>query len=556
MAWWHGAVAYQIYPRSFADSNGDGIGDLRGIINHLDHLVALGVDVVWLSPVYRSPMDDNGYDICDYYDVDPSLGTLADLDELTTALHERGLKLVMDMVINHTSDEHPWFVESRDPASPKRDWYVWRPARPGTEPGTPGAEPTNAGSGFGGSAWAYDPLSGEYYLHIFSRKQPDLDWENPAVRAELYTMMRWWVDRGVDGFRLDVINLISKTYPAVDGPPGPDGLCYALSQVANGPRLHEYLAEMNREVGFTEKDLFIVGETPGIDVALARSFTDPDARELGMVFTFEHVEVDQGATKWEPVALKLTALKATLAEYQYGLEQAGWNSLYLENHDQPRSVSRYGDDSPAFRVASAKTLATTLHLLRGTPYVYQGQELGMTNAGLTDIDDYNDLESVNFYHLAAAMGLPHEALLGLIASRSRDNARTPMCWDASARAGFTTGTPWLRVNANHTEINVAAEIADPGSVFHHYRALIGLRHDFEVVRHGRFDLLLADDEALFCFTRTLGEEQLLVVANWTSAPQAWPSALPGVEQAALLLGTHPSGGLDLAAWESRVYRLA
>jgi oligo-1,6-glucosidase len=556
MAWWHSAVAYQIYPRSFADSNGDGIGDLRGIINHVDHLVELGVDVVWLSPVYRSPMDDNGYDISDYYDVDPSLGTLSDLDELIALLHSRGLKVVMDVVINHTSDEHPWFGESRDPASPKRDWYIWRPARAGTEPGTVGAEPTNAGSAFSGSGWAYDPHSGEYYLHIFSAKQPDLNWENPQVRAELYTMMRWWVDRGVDGFRLDVINVISKTYPLTDGPAGPDGLCYDFTMVANGPRLHEYLTEMNAEVGFAEKDLFIVGETPGINAELARSFTDPQARQLNMVFTFEHVEVDQAGLKWELVPLKLSVMKATLAEYQYGLEQTGWNSLYFENHDQPRSVSRFGDDSPALRQASAKTLATTLHLLKGTPYVYQGQELGMTNAGFTTIDQYNDLESINFYHRAVALGMPSELLLAPISAKSRDNARTPMCWDASASAGFTTGTPWLAVNANHTEINAAAEIADPGSVFHHYRKLIALRHGLEVVREGRFDLLLAADESLFCFTRTWGAEQVLVVANWSSVPVDWPSGLPQVAGAELLLGTHPSGALALAAWESRVYRLS
>ncbi len=555
MAWWHGAVAYQIYPRSFADSNGDGVGDLRGIINHVDHLVALGVDVVWLSPVYRSPMDDNGYDISDYCDVDPSLGTLADLDELIAALHARGLKLVMDVVINHTSDEHPWFVESREPGSPKRDWYIWRPARPGFEPGTPGAEPTNAGSAFSGPAWAYDEQSGEYYLHVFSRKQPDLNWENPQVRAELYQMMRWWVERGVDGFRLDVINVISKTYPPVDGVPGPDGLCYALAQVANGPRLHEFLAEMNAEVGFTEKGLFVVGETPGIDAELARSFTDPAARELGMVFTFEHVEVDQGGSKWEMVPLQLSALKATLAEYQYGLEEAGWNSLYFENHDQARSVSRFGDDSPTFRVASAKTLATSLHLLKGTPYVYQGQELGMTNGSFGGIEAYNDLESIRFYNLAVSLGLPSEQLLSVIAAKSRDNARTPMCWDASENAGFTTGTPWLPVNTNYPEINAAAELADSDSVFHHYRKLIALRHELEVVRLGRFDLLLAEDESLFCYTRTLAGDRLLVVANWSAAPTDWPSGLPDVTAAELLVGTHPSGELRLAGWESRVYRL-
>lgn len=559
MAWWHSAVTYQIYPKSFADSNGDGIGDLRGVLAHLDYLSALGVDVIWLSPIYRSPMDDNGYDISDYYDIDPSFGTLSDLDELIAALHARGMRLVMDMVVNHTSDEHPWFVESRDPSSPKRDWYLWRPARPGFTPGTPGAEPTNAGSAFSGPGWSYDPASGEYYLHLFSAKQPDLNWENSQVRAEIYKMMRWWVERGVDGFRMDVINVISKTYPLADGPVAADGFCHSLAMVANGPRLHEYLKEMNSEVGFSSADLFTVGEMVGIDAELARGYTDEAVGELGMVFTFEHVVLDQAsALKWDLAKLKLPELKKTLAEYQYGLADAGWNSLYFENHDQPRSVSRFGDDSPAYRVASAKTLATTLHLLKGTPYVYQGQELGMTNAGFTNIEQYNDLESVRFYRQAIDYGLPDSAVLSAIAIKSRDNARTPMCWDASEQAGFTNAKPWLAVNPNHDQINAEAALADPDSVFHHYRKLIQLRHQLEVVRQGRFELLLAEDESLFCYTRTLDAQRLLVVANWSTSAVAWPSTLPDINGAELLLGTHPAGaaGASLAAWESRIYRLA
>ena len=556
--WWHSAVVYQIYPRSFADSNADGIGDLPGIIAHLDHLAALGVDVVWLSPVYRSPMADNGYDISDYDDVDPLFGTLEDLDALIAGLHDRGMKLVMDLVVNHTSDEHPWFVESRDPASDKRDWYFWRPARPGFEPGTPGAEPTNWGSFFSGRGWQFDPASGEYYLHLFAPKQPDLNWENPAVRAEIYAMMRRWVDRGVDGFRMDVINLISKTLPLADGPAAPDGICYDPTLVVEGPRLHEFLRELNREVGISAKELFSVGEMVLVDVETARSHTDPAAGELGMVFTFEHMSVDAGPSglKWELVPLQLPALKANLAKWQDGLADVGWNSLYFENHDQPRSVSRFGDDSPEFRVASAKTLATTLHLLKGTPYVYQGQELGMTNAGFSAIEHYDDIESVNFYAQAVASGADPNQLLPVIAFKSRDNARTPMQWDASDTAGFTDGTPWLPVTANHAEINAAAQVGDPGSVFNHYRALIGLRHELEVVQHGRFQLLLGDHEQLFCFTRTLGEERLLVLANWSSAPVALPSELPSHADAELLLGTHayPADGV-LAGWESRIYRL-
>ena len=556
--WWHSAVVYQIYPRSFADSNADGIGDLPGIIAHLDHLAALGVDVVWLSPVYRSPMADNGYDISDYDDVDPLFGTLDDLDALIAGLHSRGMKLVMDLVVNHTSDEHPWFVESRNPASDKRDWYFWLPARPGFEPGTPGAEPTNWGSFFSGRGWQFDPASGEYYLHLFAPKQPDLNWENPAVRAEIYAMMRRWVDRGVDGFRMDVINLISKTLPLADGPAAPDGICYDPTLVVEGPRLHEFLRELNREVGISAKELFSVGEMVLVDVETARSHTDPAAGELGMVFTFEHMSVDAGPSglKWELVPLQLPALKANLAKWQDGLADVGWNSLYFENHDQPRSVSRFGDDSPEFRVASAKTLATTLHLLKGTPYVYQGQELGMTNAGFSAIEHYDDIESVNFYAQAVASGADPNQLLPVIAFKSRDNARTPMQWDASDTAGFTDGTPWLPVTANHAEINAAAQVGDPGSVFNHYRALIGLRHELEVVQHGRFQLLLGDHEQLFCFTRTLGEERLLVLANWSSAPVALPSELPSHADAELLLGTHadPADGV-LAGWESRIYRL-
>lgn len=557
--WWQSAVVYQIYPRSFADGDGDGIGDLPGAVAHLDHLSALGVDVVWLSPVYRSPMDDNGYDISDYNDVDPLFGTLDDLDALIAGLHERGMKLVMDLVVNHTSDEHPWFQSSREVASPWRDWYIWRPAREGHEPGTPGAEPTNAGSFFSGPGWEFDPASGQYYLHLFSPKQPDLNWENPAVRKAVYEMMRWWVERGVDGFRMDVINLISKTYPLVDGVVnGPDGLSYDPSPAVEGPRLHEFLREMNREVGLSEKDLFSVGEMILVDAVTARSHTDADAGELGMVFTFEHVSIDSapGGTKWDVIPLHLPALKANLALWQETLADVGWNSLYFENHDQPRSISRFGDDSPEFRVASAKTLATTLHLLKGTPYVYQGQELGMTNAGFTSIEQYNDLESVRFHALATGAGADPEQVLAAIAFKSRDNGRTPMQWDASANAGFSSGTPWLAVNPNHVEVNAAAELADPGSVFHHYRKLIALRHDLEVVRQGRFALLLPEDERLFCYTRTLGDEVLLVVANWSSGVVPLPEGLPSRAGAEVLLGTHDSASEELAGWESRIYRLA
>ena len=496
-------MVYQIYPRSFADANGDGIGDLPGITGRLDHLAELGVDVVWLSPIYPSPQDDNGYDIADYTGVDPMFGTLADLDALIAAAHERGIRIVMDLVVNHTSDEHPWFVESRRATdNPKRDWYIWRKT------------PNNWQSFFSGSAWAYDPITDEHYLHLFSRKQPDLNWENPEVRDAVYAMMRWWVDRGVDGFRMDVINLISK----------PDGLPDGDARVlcANGPRVHEFIAEMHREV-LAGRALLAVGETPGATVDDARRYSDPARAEIDMVFTFEHVNLDAGATKWDLRPLRLTELKANLSAWQDGLADAGWNSLYWDNHDQPRIVSRWGDDGE-HRVASAKTLATALHLLRGTPYVYQGEELGMTNAHFTGLDQYRDIESVSWAKGAIAAGLAESTVLRSLAVKSRDNARTPVQWDTSANAGFTAGTPWLPVNPNFAEINAAAARKDPDSVFHHYRRLIELRHTLPVVVDGDYRLLVPDDEQVFGYVRALNGATLTVLANLSGAPAAAPAA--------------------------------
>ena len=555
--WWSRSVVYQIYPRSFADSNGDGIGDLRGILDHLDHVADLGADVVWLSPIYASPQDDNGYDIADYRAIDPMFGTLADFDELVTAVHDRGMKLVMDLVVNHTSDEHAWFAESRRPGSGKRDWYLWRPARDGFEPGTPGAEPTNWGSFFGGSAWQWDEASGEYYLHLFSRKQPDLNWENPAVRQAVYEMMNWWVDRGVDGFRMDVINLISKTYPLTDGilVPG-DPYSFEIAKVANGPRLVEFLEEMNAAVGISERRLFTVGEMVACGVEHARAYTSRHHDRLGMVFTFEHVSVDQSGSKLSPKPLHLPDLKKNLARWQEGLADDGWNSLYFENHDQPRSVSRWGDDSPEHRVASAKALATVLHLHQGTPYVYQGQEIGMTNAGFTRIEQYADVEALGQYAQATAAGMPEADVLAGLGLMGRDNARTPMPW--TPEGGFTTGVPWLPMNASTARINVAADAADPDGVLAHHRALIALRKDEAVVRDGAFALLLPDDEALWAFTRTLGSERLLVVANMASHPTGVPvQDLPSLEDAHLVLSSVHAGTdvQTLAPWEARVYRL-
>jgi oligo-1,6-glucosidase len=551
--WWTSAVVYQIYPRSFADSDGDGVGDLGGILTRLDYLADLGVDVVWLSPVYRSPMDDNGYDISDYHDVDPLFGTLDQLDAIVAGLHERGIKLIMDLVVNHTSDEHPWFVESRSSTgNPKRDWYWWRPPRPGFAPDEPGGEPTNWESFFSGSVWQLDEASGEYYLHLFSRKQPDLNWENPEVRQAVYQMMRWWLDRGVDGFRMDVINLISKDPALPDGRVHPgrslgDGWPFFVC----GPRIHEFLQEMHREVfhGRPGK-LLSVGETPGATVADAVLFTDPARHEVDMIFQFEHVGVDHGTSKWDVLPFDLRVLKGVLHRWQAGLAERGWNSLYWNNHDQPRVVSRFGDDGE-HRVASAKTLGTVLHLQRGTPYVYQGEEIGMTNAPFPGIAAFRDIESINAYWHEAESGRDPEALLPGLRAMSRDNARTPVQWDDSPQAGFTTGRPWIDVNPNSPEINVAAAERDPDSVLAHYRTLIRLRHDEPAVALGDQTMLLADDPQVFAFTRRLGGTELLVLANVSGEPARIPAAeVPDAQTWAgseVLLGARLETA-DPAAW--------
>jgi oligo-1,6-glucosidase len=558
--WWKSAVVYQIYPRSFADSNGDGTGDIPGITSKLDYLAELGVDVVWLSPVYVSPMDDNGYDISDYTDVDPLFGTLSDLDELIAGLHERGIKLVMDLVVNHTSDEHPWFQESRDPASPKRNWYWWRPARAGFEPSSKGAEPTNWEAAFSGSAWQYDERSGEYYLHLFSRKQPDLNWENPEVRRAVFDMMNWWVDRGVDGFRMDVINFISKPPELVDGKPAAGRtMVSAMAFSANGPRLEEFLAEMNAAVGLTARNLLTVGEMPGSTIELARSITDPANRELNMVFTFEHVGLDRmpEGSKWDLKPLELPLLKKNLGDWQQGLAEVGWNSLYFDNHDQPRAVSRFGDDSPEHRVNSAKTLGNVLHMHQGTPYIYQGEELGMTNSYFSAIEHYQDIESINYHADAMSLGMEADVVMHSLSHRSRDNARTPMQWDDNSHAGFTEGIPWLPVNPNYVTVNAAAAMADPNSVFHHFKTLIKLRHDHPVIVDGRLELLLADHDQIWALTRTLDGQVLVMIANCSSKPATVPAeALPDLTGASVLLATHPDRtSLDLLPWESRIYVL-
>ncbi len=560
--WWQNAVVYQIYPRSFADSDGDGIGDLPGIIDRLDYLAGLGVDVVWLSPVYRSPQDDNGYDISDYQDIDPMFGSLADMDRLLDEVHARNIRIVMDLVVNHTSDEHPWFVESRSSMdNAKRDWYWWRPARDGTTAGEPGAEPTNWESLFSGPTWTLDETTGEYYLHCFSRKQPDLNWENPAVRQAVYAMMRWCLDRGVDGFRMDVINFISKDTSLPDGEPTGHGtLGNGFPSFMNGPRRHEFLQEMHREV-FAGRNvpLLTVGETPGVTIEDAILFTDPARHELDMVFHFDHMSVDTGQHRFDRTPLDLRALKASFGLWQAGLAETGWNSLYWNNHDQPRAVSRFGDDGE-YRTQAAKLLGTVLHLHRGTPYVYQGEELGMTNLPFATLDDFRDIESVNFYAAAVAGGQDPEATLTGLRVGSRDNARSPMQWDGSAQAGFTNGTPWLPVNPNATEINAAAERTDANSVFHHYRKLIALRHDLPVVAMGGFTMLLPDDPTIYAFTRHLDGVTLLVVANFSGADALvdLPDAVAWA-RSELLLGNYPMNrmppmDITLRPWEARIYR--
>jgi oligo-1,6-glucosidase len=562
---WRRWVVYQVYPRSFADSGSDGVGDLRGLLGRLDYLQRLGVDVIWLSPVYRSPMDDNGYDISDYQDIDPLFGTLADLDELVAELHARGMRLVMDLVVNHTSDEHPWFTESRSSRdNPKRDWYWWRDPRPGAEPGTPGAEPTNWESHFSGPTWTWDERTGQYYLHIFSRRQPDLNWENPEVRQAVYAMMRWWLDRGVDGFRMDVINMISKdtslplTVPRPGSPYGPGDQYFTC-----GPRNHEFLQEMYREVFAGRPDhVLTVGEMPDVTIAEAAAFTAPERRELDMVFQFEHVRLDQGAHKFDLRPLRLADLKASLAAWQAGLAGQGWNSLYFGNHDQPRSLSRFGDDGK-YRTASAKTLATVLHLHQGTPYVYQGDELGMANSPFTAITDFRDIQALRFHAEAAERGdtdLP--ALLRAMSRMGRDQGRTPVQWDASPEAGFTTGVPWIAVNPDYADVNAAAQDGVAGSVFEHYRQLIDLRHTDPVVTDGEFELLLAEHPAIWAFRRRGRDTELLVAANFSAAPVR--AVLPldaGWADAAVVLASHPGQSphplpeLTLAPWESVIWRL-
>ncbi|MGF7210605.1 oligo-1,6-glucosidase [Skermanella aerolata] len=558
--WWKESVVYQIYPRSFQDSNGDGIGDLRGIISRLDYLKELGVDVVWLSPVYKSPNDDNGYDISDYQDIMDEFGTLADWEELLAEMHARGIRMVMDLVVNHSSDEHAWFVESRKSKdNPYRDFYIWRP-------GKDGREPNNWESFFSGSAWQYDEATDEYYLHLFSRKQPDLNWENPALRNKIYEMMRWWLDKGIDGFRMDVITMLSKTPGLPDAPViGDKPYHWGGQYFIHGPRLDEYLSEMHREV-LSRGDILTVGEAVMATTEHAIDLTNEETGHLNMLFQFEHMDLDRDphsmSAKWALKRWDLLDLKQVMTRWQRNLEGKGWNSLYLSNHDQPRSVSRFGDDG-YHRVASAKLLGTFLHMLQGTPYIYQGEEIGMTNVRFPSIDDYRDIETLNMYReFVHDRGIDPATVMAGIHAKSRDNARTPVQWDDGPNAGFTTGKPWIGVNANYPEINVRAALADPNSVFHYYKKLIRLRKENPVIVHGRYDLLLEAHTEIYAFTRTHGDDRLLAILNFTANQPvfALPSgiAYSGTE---LMISNYEVDAaedialLTLRPYEARVYRL-
>lgn len=496
--WWKNAVIYQIYPKSFQDSDGDGIGDLKGIIHRLDYLEDLGVDAVWLSPVCRSPQEDNGYDISDYQDIDPIFGTLSDMEELIFEAKKRNIRIIMDLVLNHSSDEHRWFKEAKKGRdNPYHDYYVWRD-------GKEGACPNDMKSVFGGSAWEWEPNLGQYYFHQFSPSQPDLNWDNPKLRREIYDMILWWMDKGVGGFRLDVIDQIAKE---------PD-----LKITNNGPRLHEFIRELSWET-FQKGDLITVGEAWGADVERARLYSSPDNSEFSMVFQFEHMMLDQqeGKEKWDLAPLPFVRLKKNLEKWQTGLQGCGWNSLFWNNHDLPRIVSRWGNDKE-YRRQSAKMLAAVLHGMQGTPYIYQGEELGMTNIRYENIEQYQDIEILNMYKERLDEGYAPEDIMESIYAKGRDNARTPMQWNAGKNAGFTEGTPWLGINPNYEEINAHREWADPDSVYHFYRKLIRLRKEYPVFTEGNFELLMKEDDQVFTYTRTDDTTKMLVCANFSGQP--------------------------------------
>ena len=553
--WWKEGVVYQIYPRSFKDSNGDGIGDLKGIIEKLDYLKNLGVNIIWLCPIYKSPNDDNGYDISDYRDIMDEFGTKEDFNELLSEMHSRGLKLIMDLVVNHTSDEHNWFAESRKSKDNEyRDYYIWKDGKEDNPP-------NNWGSFFSGSAWKYDETTEQYYLHLFSTKQPDLNWENKKVRNEVYDMMKFWLDQGIDGFRMDVINLISKVPGLPDGEKA-NGALYGdgFPFTGNGPRVHEYLQEMNKEV-LSKYDIMTVGETPGVTPEIGKLYVDNDRNELNMVFQFEMMDIDSGkGGKWDIVPWKLTTFKDIMYKWYTGLKDKGWNSLFLNNHDQPRMVSRFGNDKE-YRVESAKMLATFLHTWQGTPYVYQGEEIGMTNVRFENIEEYRDIEIINMFKEKSEQGIDKDILMKAIYGKGRDNARTPVQWNSSENAGFTKGTPWIAVNPNYKEINVEQALEDKNSVFYYYQKLIKLRKENEIIVYGDLELIDKENENIFAYTRSYNDEKMLVILNFyqKEAEFKFDEKIEDKE-IKLLISNYPveSNNLNsilLKPYEARVYKI-
>ena len=524
--WWKESVVYQIYPKSFKDSNGDGVGDIRGIIQKLDYLKELGVNVLWISPMLESPQDDNRYDISDYRRIYKEYGTMEDYEELLSEAHKRDIRILMDLVVNHTSDEHNWFIESRKSKdNPYRDYYIWK------DP-VNGKEPNNWGGVFGGSAWEYDSQTQMYYLHLFSKKQPDLNWENEKVRQEVYDMMTFWCEKGIDGFRMDVFSMISKDQTFPDGEMNNSLYGDFGPYCVHGPRIHEFLQEMNREV-LSKYDIMTVGETSGVTIEEAQKYAGEAGKELNMVFQFEHVDNGSGDYgKWTTEKYDFKEFKRIMIKWQEELQGKAWNSLFLGNHDQPRSVSRFGNDNPAYRETSAKMLATCLHMMQGTPYVYQGEELGMTNVYFDKLEDYRDIESINFFTELTEAGLmTPEYMMKCLMLRSRDNARTPMQWDDSAQAGFTDGAPWIKVNPNYKEINAAQQLEDPNSIFHYYQKLIRLRKEKDIIVYGEFEPIYRDDEQIFAYIRRQKQEKLLTVCNFSdkNAGMEIPEEFKGAE---------------------------
>ncbi|ERN51481.1 alpha,alpha-phosphotrehalase [Alkalihalophilus marmarensis] len=553
--WWRKSVVYQIYPKSFNDTTGNGVGDLQGIIEKLDYLKDLGVDVLWLTPVYASPQKDNGYDISDYYSIHGEYGTMEDFDRLLSETHNRGMKLIMDLVVNHTSTEHQWFKESQQSKDNKyRDFYIWK------DP-VDGAEPTNWQSKFGGNAWKWDPETEQYYLHLFDVTQADLNWENEELRKHVYDMMHFWFDKGIDGFRLDVINLISKdqSFPNDDGSVAPgDGRKF----YTDGPRVHEYLQEMNREV-LSKYDSMTVGEMSSTSIDHCIKYSNPDRNELSMTFNFHHLKVDYpNGEKWAIADFDFQALKQILTKWQVEMHKGGgWNALFWCNHDQPRVVTRYGNDQE-FHKESAKMLATTVHMMQGTPYVYQGEEFGMTDPKFTSIDQYRDVETLNYYKIMKEKGIDEAEIMEIIKRKSRDNSRTPVQWNTDEHAGFTTGTPWIGVSDNYKQINAENAVADPSSIFYHYKNLIQLRKEYDVITYGNYKLILEDDDQIFAYVREYEGELLLVVNNFygKEASVKLDSIIEGYDQSKLLISNYDDSSevselTALRPYESLVYHL-